>query len=884
MKILQLNIKFFPVIFLLPALLVLGCADVPRNNPADKGGDSYDSVYSDNRITSFSFINPAVTGVINETDSTIVVPVLYGTDVENLAAEFRTNAEFVTISGREQRSGITVNDFSKPLYYTVIARDGSSREYTVTTRQVSISAFSVIDYTWLEHIRGTVNYDNNTISIRIPFYMNKSNLVASFSAVGNVSVGGILQQNGITVNDFSNDVIYEVEDQNGVMLDYTVKITYKDVTVSHYSGSAGGEGSIDGTGAEASFRGPTGMTSDLNFLYVTDTNNHTIRKIDMNTGSVVTIAGSPGEYGSTDGTGSEARFYFPEAITTDGKNLYVADTNNNRIRKIVISTGVVTTIAGTGTAGADDDSDGFSKGITSTFNNPGGITNDGVYLYVTDKMYSNIRRISLSTGVVSTPYAASLNSPRGITTDGTDLYVVDTGHYLIKKVVINGGAVSTVAGTSQGYNDGIATVDAQFNFPQHVVINGTNLYVSDGNNATIRLINTTTGTVSTIAGTHGVYGSSDGFGPAAKFRQPCGMALKNGVLYVSNSLNNNIRTVRLSDNFVSTLAGTANEAGSTDSDSLSDARFYRPSGITSDGTYFYVCDTGNNKIRRISIATGIVTTIAGTGAASLIDDADGYANGISSTFYSPTGITTDGTNIFVVDYGNSRIRQIVIATGVVTTIAGSGSWPWGASDDADGYANGISSMFDFPYGITTDGTNLYVCDQDNHRISQIVISTGVVTTLAGGSYGSMDGTGTEAKFYYPYGITTDGSSLYVADSSNHTIRKIVISTGVVSTLAGTALSSGSADGIGAAARFNNPRGIATDGNSLYVADTSNNLIRKIVISTGEVSTITGCAGISGNTDGSGSRSLFNKPVGIVYYYKQLYVSDSENNTIRHIIQ
>jgi sugar lactone lactonase YvrE len=199
----------------------------------------------------------------------------------------------------------------------------------------------------------------------------------------------------------------------------------------------------------------------------------------------------------------------------------------------------------------------------------------------------------------------------------------------------------------------------------------------------------------------------------------------------------------------------------------------------------------------------------------------GSANGTgtSASFNNPQGITTDGTNLYVVDSMNNLIRKIVISTGVVTTVAGTGS-----SGSANG--TGTSASFNQPNGITTDGTNLYVADFDNHLIRKIVISTGVVTTVAGtGSSGSANGTGTSASFDRPQGITTDGTNLY-ADSMNNLIRKIVISTGVVTTVAGTG-SHGSANGTGTSASFSQPNGITTDGTNLYVADYLNHLIRKI---------------------------------------------------------
>ena len=162
----------------------------------------------------------------------------------------------------------------------------------------------------------------------------------------------------------------------------------------------------------------------------------------------------------------------------------------------------------------------------------------------------------------------------------------------------------------------------------------------------------------------------------------------------------------------------------------------------------------------LSLST-VVTTLAGT-----VDNGSANGTGTSASFNYPSGITTDGTNLYVADSSNHLIRKIVISTGAVTTLAGTGS-----SGSANG--TGTSASFNSPYGITTDGTNLYVADYGNHLIRKIVISTGVVTTVAGtGSSGSANGTGTSASFYYPVPITTDGTNLYVGDYGNSVIRQI----------------------------------------------------------------------------------------------------------------
>jgi len=317
---------------------------------------------------------------------------------------------------------------------------------------------------------------------------------------------------------------------------------------------------------------------------------------------------------------------------------------------------------------------------------------------------------------------------------------------------------------------------------------------------------------------------------------------------------------------VTTLAGTGSSGSANGTGTL--ASFKGPMGITTDGTNLYVSDTYNHLIRKIVISTGVVTTLAGTGSSGSADN----STGTSASFKDPMGITTDGTNLYVADFSDHVIRKIVISTGAVTTVAGK-LWG-GAGDPGSANGTGTSASFYNPRGITTDGTNLYVADKGNHLIRKIVISTGVVTTLAGtGSSGSANGTGTSASFKGPCGITTDGTNLYVSDTYNHLIRKIVISTGVVTTLAGG--SRGSAD-------ITYPHGITTDGTNLYVADTTNYLIRKIVISTGAVTTVAG-TGSAGSANGTGTSASFNLPYGITIDGTKLYVADFSNHLIRKIV-
>ena len=641
-----------------------------------------------------------------------------------------------------------------------------------------------------------------------------------------------------------------------------LSLTGSDTTLA---GDPAHVGFSDGIGSAANFNQPYAVATDGTNLYVADWANQTIRKVDIATGAVTTLAGQPGVVGSADGIGSAARFNYPAGITTDGTNLYVADSYNAAVRKIVIATGAVSTLASWTVTGG------------SPFNNPQGITTDGTDLYVADTGNDTILKVVIATGQVTTlagqagvassadgtGTAANFNHPKEIVIDGTNLYVVDSGDSKIREIVISSGVVTTLSttmGTIFGGLYGIA-VDAGNGY----------LYVSDA--YSVRRIDISNGNGTVLAGGTSA-GSADGTGTAASFHNPYGMTTDGTNLYVADTGNDTIRQVVIGTAAVTTLAGQAGGSSGSADGTATAASFYQPVGITTDGNNLYVVDSRNCTIRKIVIATGAVTTLAGqTGVWGATDGA-----GSAASFGYPQGITADGSDLYVADTYNDTIRKIVIATGAVTTLAGQA----GVRGSADG--TGSAASFYQPYGITTDGTNLYVTDSYNDTIRKIVIATGAVTTLAGqvGVHGSADGIGTAASFYQPYGITTDGTNLYVADRNNNTIRTIVIATGAVTTLAGQAGVSGSTDGSGSAARFMAPGDITCDGTNLYVADTVNDTIRKIVIGTDAVTTLIGKAGYDGSAEGSGAQALLDRPAGLTTDGHSLYVVDSLNNAVREV--
>jgi hypothetical protein len=653
--------------------------------------------------------------------------------------------------------------------------------------------------------------------------------------------------------------------------------------VTTFAGTAIVSGSSDSPCYAARFNQPSHVASDGTSLFIADLSNNTIRKIVISTGAVSTLAGTAGSGGNTDATGPAARFLNPAGIACDSTNVYVADTTNHTIRQIVISTGVVTTLAGTASISGTTDATGSS----ARFNQPEALCTDGTNLYVADTQNHTIRQVVISTRVVTTlaGTAGSLGStddtgsaarfyrPVGVVCVGSDLYVADSMNHTVRKVVTSTGAVTTLAGTAlvTGSTDGTGSA-ACFRIPVGVASDGTSLYVTETQNLTVRKIVIATRAVTTLAGAALSGGFADGTGNAARFVDPRGVACIGANLYVTDMLASTVRKIVLSTSAVTTIAGSPYVTGGTDC--TTPARFYASRGITSDGTHLYIVDKPNHTIRKVAIDSGYVKTLAGTAGSPGTTDASGSA----ARFASPEGITFDGTNLYLADTNNHTIRKIVISSGAVTTLAGSA----GTLGSTDG--TGTSALFNYPYGIANDGTNLYVTDCENHTIRKIVISSGAVTTIAGtvGTSGKTDGIGTAASFTYPRGLARDGDDLYVADTNNHSIRKIVISTGVVTTFAGSAGTPGSADGTGTAAQFSSPEYLASDGTYLYVADNSNNTIRKIVLSTGSVSTIAGVAGSSGTMDGTGSAARFYYPRGTVVAGSSLYVCDAGNHTIRMV--
>ena len=610
------------------------------------------------------------------------------------------------------------------------------------------------------------------------------------------------------------------------------------------AGVPSGEGSLDGTGTGARFYHPVGAALQASGnLVVADAGNHTLRVVTPQ-GDVTTLAGTEGVPGSADGEESEAAFDQVSGVAVDGTtgNFYLTDTGNDTIRLMTFPSGAVTTLAGQpGSTGFADDPQGQSG--VARFNHPQGIAvgQGGTYVYVADTGNNTLRKLLASSRSVTTlagaaPQAGLLNGrgplalfsgPAGLALDGAvtnKLFAADAGNNAVRAVDTLGNASTAATGP--------------FANPQGIAVDGKGVvYLADTGNSVIwkMIYNGSSGTTSLLAGTARQTGSGNGPGAQATFNRPAGLAADAaGNLWVVDTGNSVIRRLAAGGP-VATVCGMPPEPGSGDGAGGA-ARMNAPGalGLDARGNVYFV-DTGNSSVRTIS-AAGQVATLAGAAAR----------------FSSPAGLAVQpgpgGTvaAIYVADTGNHTIRVVTPGVPVqVATLAGTAGVAGFQDSSEPGSADG--ARFNAPAGLALDlQGNLYVADRGNQAI-RMIAPDGTVSTVAGNpaAVGADDGGAGLASFNGPsaVAVTVDGSTLYVADTGNHLVRRI--QDGSVSTLAGTAGEPGSADG-SKDTLLNAPVAIALDNaGNLYVTNNGSSTVCQITPG-GTVSTIIGNPALSAN--------------------------------------
>lgn len=668
-------------------------------------------------------------------------------------------------------------------------------------------------------------------------------------------------------------------------------------TVTTIAGKAGGLGYCDAAGTSARLTRPAHVASSSAGLFFTESTAHTLRKVTTYWRNVATVAGSYGLSGSTDGTGADARFNAPRGVATDGTVIYIADSNNYVVRRTSIDTGATVTIAGS--PGLYGTSDG--AGVDARFRTPHGLALHGSSLYVADRDNYAVRMIDLATSgfpvstVAGTPGSnggidgdkatARLGSVEAVVADSSGvLFVADYSNSAIRRVDTD-GTVSTPYGAlnSAGSADGVGSA-ARFNAPSGIAYLSSTppvLIVSDSGNHTLRKIDLSTGMVSTLAGLAGQSGSADGTGSAARFDNPKGIAVESHApggpnVYVVDNSAGTIRLVDTASGAVSTYVGAAAVDEAADGTGPT-ARFGGPGDMLDLGDYLLVADSGGNALRQLWPSTGQVVTVAGSlGLAGQVDDV-----GPAARFKSPTFLAMTGGRVFVLD--SHAIREFDPASKAVQTRAGGE-----ANELVDG--DGTAAGFYFPFGMAADTDYLYISDLCTIR-RMTITAPWTVTTILGdpSSCAAADGVGTYARLNMAADLLAIDDQLYVTDLLNFSLRRVSLSAAPVyriDTIAGVLGEAGFVDGVGSTARFTQPKGMAFDGQSLFIVDRE--FLRQVDPTTMSVTTLFGKPGCLGAIDGDYTHAGISAalPWGPTLSHHAatgyLYIADGWENVVREI--
>lgn len=524
-------------------------------------------------------------------------------------------------------------------------------------------------------------------------------------------------------------------------------------------------------------------------LYIADPDNNMVFKV-LGDGTLTIVAGNgKAGFSGDNGPATLAALNQPTGVTADAAgNIYIADNGNNRIRTVPAS-GVISTVAGTGDYRFNGDN---LPATLAALNSPTDVAVDSAgNIYVCELVGNRVRRVSAMTGIISTAAgtgtagfsgdggpasAAMLNEPIGLFIDTKDqIYIADSRR--IRRIGV-GGVIQTVAGISDylPVQDGIPATQASLASPAAVAVDATGVvYIADSGVSLVRKVGLD-GIIRTVAGT-GVAGFLDGtVATKAELNQPSGIAVDaNTVLYIGDTLNSRVRKVS-SSGVITTIAGNGMYKFGGDGGPASAGLLNQPGDVAIDSHgNIYISDSLNHRVRRID-ATGAISTIAGNGIAGFSGDG---GTATRASLDKPIGLALDSSgNLFIADYNNNRVRK-VSTSGAITTAVGGGN-------QGDG-APATQAALQYPEFLAFDSSgNLYITEMQSFRVRKVT-PNGIFTTFAGNGSSDSSGDGgkaIDAGISYSGGITADSKgNVYFTEIFNGRVRKVTPD-GNISTYAG----------------------------------------------------------------------------------------------------
>ncbi len=641
-----------------------------------------------------------------------------------------------------------------------------------------------------------------------------------------------------------------------------------------------------GTAVLTTLNAPRGVAVDSNGnVYVGDVSNHRVIRIDGATKNSSVFAGTGSSGFSGDGAAAaSAQLNEPYGVAVDSNNnVFIADTGNRRLRLVTISTGNITTHAGTGASGS-----GNAFRTSATFSWIYDVATDSSNnVYIADRANSLVRLLTASSGQVSNimgPNVAgvSIGAVEGVSVDSSgNLWAAShSAHRVFRRTSSGTGSVFAGSVTLGFGGDGGAATSARLSNPRDAAADSSgNVYIADASNHRIRRVDTS-GNISTFAGTGTASSTGDGgAASSATLNFPEKLALdSSNNIYIGERGGNRVRKIDTSGN-ISTIAGLGPTAVG-DGAAASSSSLNGPLGAAVDSSgNVYIADTAGHRIRRVDASTSNISTFAGTGTAG--NTGDGAA-ATSALLSSPSGVAVDASgNVYIADSGNNRVRR-VDTSGNIAAFAGTGT----AGNTGDGAA-ATSATLDTPIGVAVDASgNVYIADTDNRRVRRVDTSGNIAAFAGTGTAGNTGdgGAATSATLTGPRGVAADASgNVYIADTSHHRVRRVNTS-GNIAAFAGTGTSGNTGDGAAAtSATLSNPRGVAVDSaGNVYIADTGNHRIRKVDTS-GNIANVAGAsAGFSGD-GGAALSAALDRPYGVaVDSSGNLFVADRGNHRVRKL--